>query len=193
MSYIAVTHLNKDTWAKGINWMRKAKSVGLTGFVIGSELPEEAEAKTKELGFRVVPAVTGQSLHSVLADNIKKGQRCLFSTCESSPKGGLSEARDATCNREKSLEAMEIVSPIRNLQNRAKSVWLLRDKIEKVHKGLLSSQQVLGTWDFWCGLAAFQNYLYQKNYLDRGTADSTLILNLYVALAESVSLEIDDD
>lgn len=193
MSYIAATHLDKDTWAKGINWMRKAKSAGLTGFIIGSELPDEAEAKTKELGFKLVQAVTGQSLFSALADNTKKGQRCLFTTCESSPKGGLSEARDATCRREKSLDAMEIVFPIKNLKNRAKSVWLLRDKIEKTYKGLLSPQQVLGTWDFWTGLAGFQNYLYQKNYLDRGTADNTLVFNLYVALAESVSLEIDDD
>jgi len=128
-----------------------------------------------------------------LAENLKKGQRCLFTFIDATPKGGLSEARDVTCSREKTLGATEIVTPIANLQNRAKTVKLLRDKVETPYKGLLSPKYVLGTWDFWNGFAAFQNYLHDRNYLDARLAYNELTFNLYIALAGSISLEICDD
>jgi hypothetical protein len=197
MSYIAATYLDSSTWAAGINWMRKAKSAGLTGFILGNYLPEEATAKAKELGFKLIPIINkfgdGRDLHYTLAENIKKGQRCLFTYPDVAPKGGLSEARDATCSREKVLDSLEIATSVANLQNRANTVKLLREKVEGVYKGLLSPRYVLGTWDFWNGFAAFQNYLHEKKYLDHRHAYNELVLNLYVALAGSVSLEIDHD
>lgn len=196
MSYIAATHLTPGNWTAGINWMRKAKSAGLTGFILG-DLSEEATAKAKELGFKVVPIVKRhgdvRDLHNTLVDNLKKGQRCLFTYSDVSPKGGLSEARDVTCSREKVLDVLSVVIPINNLYDRAKTVKLFREKVENIHQGLLSPRYVLGTWDFWSGFAAFQNYLHDKNYLDPGLAYNELTFNLYIALAGSVSLEIAHD
>lgn len=197
MSYIAATYLDQNTWTTGVNWMRKAKSAGLTGFVLGSRLSEEATAKAKELGFKVIPLAVkygdGRDIHYNLANNLKKGQRCLFTYPDATPKGGIPEERDVTCSREKVLDAVEVVTPIANLHDRAKVVKLLRGKIETVYKGLLSPSYVLGTWDFWNGYTAFQNYLHDRNYLDARLAYNELTLNLYIALAGSVSLEICND
>ena len=92
MSYIAATYLDKDSWPKfGINWMRKAKSVGLTGFVIGEELPEESHQKTKDLGFEIVPLEKkfgdDRDRYHALVGALK-GRRCLFTRPEIDPRGG---------------------------------------------------------------------------------------------------------
>lgn len=194
MSYTAATWFDKDSWEKqGLNWVRKAKSAGVSGFIIGSDLPQEAHAKAKELGFTVVPLITKygderDKFHTVL-ENLKGGQRCLLTRPDATVKGGLPETKDLICNRAKASDPFGIVSPIRNLNDRAKALKLLRDAVEKVYGATLSSKSVLGTRDFWAGYTGFLNYLYEKNYLDRH-ANEELTLNLYVALAGSVSLEI---
>lgn len=199
MSYIVATYMNVDTWNKtGVNWMRIAKSSGLTGFIVGDNLPVEATAKAKELGFKIIPIIVkfgdDRDRYRTLAEEIEKGQRCLFVDHKISPEGGLSEAREITCRRDTTLDLLEMVSPIRNLHDRAKSVELIRDKIINVHQGLLSITSVLGTWDFWNSLSAFHDYLQDRNYLDRRTATyDQLVFNLYVGLAESISLEVCHD
>lgn len=58
MSYVVATYMNVDTWNKtGVNWLRKAKSAGLTGFIVGDGLPDDANEKSKELGFKIVPMI----------------------------------------------------------------------------------------------------------------------------------------
>lgn len=198
MSYVVATYMNVDIWNKtGVNWLRKAKSAGLTGFIVGDNLPTDAEVKAKELGFKVVPVVSkfGDERDQCLtvAETIQKGQRCLFVNYNITPKGGISEAREITCNRDESIDLLEMVSLIRNLHDRAKAVVLIREKIIDVHKGLLSTSSVLGTWDFWNSLSAFHDYLQEKNYLDRRASYNELAFNLYVALAESISLEVCHD
>jgi len=198
MSYVVATYMNIDAWNKtGVNWLRKAKSAGLTGFIVGDGLPPEADIKAKELAFKVVPIIVKfgdeRDKYRTVAEEIKKGQRCLFVNHNITPKGGLSEAREITCNRDESLDLLEVVSLIRNLQDRAKAVELIRDKIISVHQGLLSTKSVLGTWDFWNSLIAFYDYLQEINYLDRRASYNELAFNLYVALAESISLEVCND
>jgi hypothetical protein len=198
MSYVVATYMDIDIWNKtGVNWLRKAKSAGLTGFIVGDNLPTDAEVKAKELGFKLVPVVSkfGDERDQCLtvAETIQKGQRCLFVNYNITPKRGISEAREITCNRDESIDLLEMVSLIKNLHDRAKAVVLIREKIIDVHKGLLSTSSVLGTWDFWNSLSAFHDYLQEKNYLDRRASYTELAFNLYVALAESISLEVCHD
>lgn len=198
MSYSVATYMTSDTWSKtGVDWLRKSKSAGLTGFVIGDNLPPEAEIKAKELGFRIVPIISkfGNELdkYRTVAKELNKGQRCLLVDFRISPKGGLSETREITCNKVDSFDLLDVVSIIRNLQDRAKAVELINDKIVNVYQGLLSANNVLGTWDFWNSFSAFHDYLQEKNYLDRRESYNELVFNLYVALAESISLEITHD
>jgi len=195
MSYVVATYMNVDTWNKtGVNWLRKAKSAGLTGFIAGDNLPTDADSKAKELGFKVVPVIVkfgdDRDQYRTVAETVQKGQRCLFVNSNTAPKGGISEAREIACNRDESLDLLEMAALIRNLHDRAKAVELIREKIIDVHKGLLSTSSVLGTWDFWNSLSSFHDYLQEKNYLDRRAAYNELVFNLYVALAESISLEV---
>lgn len=198
MKYIAVTHFDKETWAKyGLNWLRKAKSEGLKGYILGTDLPEEAPAKANELGFTAVPVVgpTGAYLdrYHTLASVLKEGQRCLLTWPTVLPKGGLSDARDVLCGTEKKLNVVEIVAPVKNLYNRAKVVRDIRDKIITTHHSLLSPRCVLGTWDFWNEFLGFQSYLYERDYVDlRLPYNEELLLNLYLAEVDH-SLEVDGD
>ena len=198
MSYSVATYMSLDTWNKiGVDWLRKAKSVGFTGFVIGDNLPSVADTKAKELGFRIVPIISkfGDEFdkYRTVAQELKKGQRCLLVDFNTSPKVGLSEAKEITCNKVDSSDLLDFVSIIRNLHDRAKAVESIRDKVVNVHQGLLSANNVLGTWDFWNSFSAFHDYLQDKNYLDRLGSYDELVFNLYVALAESISLEISHD
>jgi hypothetical protein len=196
MSYIAATHFDAKSWAKsGHNWLRKAKSAGLTGYVLGTDLPAEASEKAQELGFQVVPVsgATGTDLdrYHTLASVLTEGQRCLFTRPDVLPKGGLSEAKDVLCGTEKMANPTEIVNPIRSLYDRAKVMRLIGEKFTVTTHGILSPRSVLGTWDFWNGFYGFQSYLHERNYVDRRPPYDELMLNLYLAFV-SFSLEIDN-
>lgn len=198
MSYVVATYMTIDIWNKtGVDWMRKAKSAKLTGFIIGDGLPNEAYLKAKELGFKVVPIIVKfedeRDQYRTIAEQVDKGQRCLFVRHDIVPKGDLPETKEIICKLDKSFDLLELVSLIRNLQDRAKSVELIQEKIINVYQGLLSIKSVLGTWDFWNGLSGFQDYLQERNYLDRRSGYDELVFNLYVSLTNSISLEVYND
>jgi hypothetical protein len=190
--------MNIDTWNKsGIDWMRKSKSAGFNGFIITDNFPLEADLKAKELGFKLVPIVAEfgdkRDQYKTVAKQIKKGDRCLFVDFDVIPKNNLSETKDLVCSTDDSLDLFEVIFSIRNLQDRAKAVELIQEKIIKTHKFMLSAKSILGTWDFWNGFSGFQNYLKDKTYLDpRGSYDD-LMLNIYVSLKDSVSIEVHHD
>ena len=197
MSVIA-TYFDKESWTKkGVDWLRKAKSIGLKGFIIGDNLPVEAEAKAKSLGFDLVNIIVKfndeRDIYCTIAETLEKGERCLFMNSDLSPRGGISEEKDVNCSLDSSLNLRDIVSSIRNLKQRAKSVKLIEEKVENVFNGLLSTKFILGTWDFWNGFAAFHNYLQEQSYLDRRTACDELSFNLYIALTDSITTEISHD
>lgn len=197
MSYILSTYMNVDTWNKsGVDWMRKSKSSGFKGFIVGDNLPLEADLKAKELGFKLVPVVVEfgdkRDQYKTVANEIKKDERCLFIDFDVIPKNNLPETKDLVCNTDDSIDLFQVIFSIRNLQDRAKSVELIQQKIIENYKFMLSAKSILGTWDFWNGFIVFQNYLQEKRYLDaRGSYD--LMLNLYVSLKDSVSIEVHHD
>lgn len=191
MSYIISTYFEEELWNKtGMDWVRKSKSAGLKGFIIGKNIPEEATVKSKELGFTIVPILLTygdeRDLFQTLLPLINKNQKCLFIDSKLTPSKDLAEDGDFTCNIDESIIAFDLVSPIKNLYNRAKVVRLLNEKIQDVYQGLLSSQSILGTWSFWNNFVAYQNYLHESNYIDKYDSYD-LIFNLYIALYESLN------
>jgi hypothetical protein len=195
---LITTYFDKDSWPKkGVDWLRRAKSAALQGFVIGNQLPPEAEAKAKSLGFSVVPVIEKfndeRDIYCTIAETLEKGQRCLFINSDLSPRGGLSEEKDVNCSLDSTLDLIDIVSSIKSLKQRAKAVRVIQKKVESIHKGLLSTKYILGTWEFWNGFAAFNSYLQEKSYLDRRTACDELAFNLYIALTDSITTEISHD
>lgn len=198
MSYTVSTYFDNDSWQKsGVNWLRKAKSAGLNGFIIGKELPVEAEKKAKDLGFRIVPISKkfgdDRDLYHAILGFAQKDQRCLFVQNFLPVKSDLPELTDVVCDLDVKFAASDIVTPIKTLQDRAKTINVIRDKIERIHKGILSPNLILGSWNFWNGFLAFQNYLHDKNYLDGRAMYHELVFNLYISLTESLTLEINHD
>lgn len=195
MNYIAATYFDDKTWPKyGLNWLRSAKSAKLTGLIIGTDLPEEATSKAAELGFKVVPLEkkggTELDRYSTLAAHLEKGQRCLFTQPDVLPKGGFSVGRDVFCERGK-MACIDVVSPIRNLFDRAKAAKEIYYAVQKPNNGLLSSRFMLATWDFWIAFLGFQTYLHERGYLDPRPPYDVLMLNYFMAsVGKSFSLEI---
>jgi hypothetical protein len=190
MSYIVATYMDIDAWNKtGVNWLRKAKSAGLTGFVIGNNLPSEAVAKAKELGFEIYPIVNERDKFQVIVENIQKDQRCLLVNSDVTPKADLPETKEVTCYKDESLDLFDILIPVKNLQDRSKSYSLLLNEIINVHEGLLSCNCILGTWEFWNSFNSFHNYLQERNSIDKQSSYGDLALNLHIAL-NSISLEV---
>lgn len=191
--YYVATQFDKDSWSKtGVNWLRKAKSAGLTGFIAGSDLPEEAYAKTKELGFYILPTTSiedDRESHEIIATTIQKGQQFLFSNSDVFPSNEIL-SQDLVCSLDESLDLFSMITVIKNLHDRANIVRLIKDKIINVHGGLISNRFILGSWYFWNEFSAFQKYLHGRNYIDSKAKCSELIFNMYVALSQSISVKV---
>jgi hypothetical protein len=188
---IVATFFDEKSW--DTNWLRKAKSVNLSGFIIGKDLPEEAELKIKELGFQLIPLISKYNnildRHYVLAQNLAKGQSCLFVD----PSVELFEKEyktDVACQVDDKMDLLQIVMPVANLHKRAEAFNLIRDKIQNKYNALLSPKCIFGTYDFWNGFFGFQSYMVSKNYIDRHDTCQEFFLNLYLATIDNVSLEI---
>lgn len=188
---IVATYFDDQSW--DVNWLRKAKSASLTGFVIGKNLSEEAVLKIQELGFQSVSLISKYNnildRHYTLVANLQKGQNCLFVD----PSVQLIEKEvesDVACCIDEKLNLLEVSMPVSNLQRRAEAFNLIREKIQNKHNGLFSPKCIYGTFEFWNQFLGFQNYLISQNYIDRYDTCQELFLNLYLATNKNISWEI---
>ena len=84
----------------------------------------------------------------------------------------------------------DLMIPVVNLWDRAAMISSLKQNIEKVHGKYLSSDFMLGTSDFWNGLVGCRAYLFEKRYLQEIGQSDDLVLNFFVALTNSLSVEV---
>lgn len=194
MTYIASTFLDEKSWDRhGLNWLRSAKSESLDALIIGKDLPDSALEKIRELNFRYV-AVENKfksdcNFHYALSRNLEKGQRCLWTRPDLLPKAGIESDVDVVCGCS-NVNLNDLASPVVNLYDRAAMMQSLKQNIEKVHGKYLSSNFMLGTYDFWNGVFGCRAYLFEKGYLQGSGHSDDLVLNFFVAFANSISLQV---
>jgi hypothetical protein len=194
MSYVVATSFNLESWDKyGLNWLRQAKSCSLNGYIIGVDISEQAIKKIQELEFVYLPMeekhrVRGD-VFTTLAKNLPREKRCLWTNPYILPKPNIETKADLLCGTE-DVSAESLTVSVYNLYDRAAMIESLNEKIKSEHKAFLSSEYMLGTYDFWNGFSSCQNYLYDKEYLDTTIFADDLILNFFVAFANSLSVEI---
>lgn len=187
MSYIATSFFDRESWDKyGIRWLETAKAENLNGFVVGLDIPE-ASRYLKQMGFSLVAITDRTVVYEAIASNLDKNQSCLFVNPELLPKGGLLENFNIRCNMKDSLDIFDITSSVQNLFNRAKVINMMQD-VKTNYKGLLSSECILGKWNFWIEYSGFQKYLFDINFLNQFSSPE-LMFNLYIALMKPDALE----
>lgn len=192
MTYKVATYFDNSTWGKyGLNWVRYAKSSKLPSLVVGVDLPPEVGAKVTDLGATFVPMVkksgVGLDKYAALLKNIEG--RCLFTQPDVLPRAGYSTGRDIFCGKESELACIDVVSPVKNIFERATTARVIYREVQKVH-GLLSAKYILGTYDFWAAYVGFQNYLWDRGYLDQRPPYDELTFNFFMGtVGKPFSLE----
>ena len=84
-----------------------------------------------------------------------------------------------------------LTSSVVNLYDRAAMIQSLNESIRQKHGGFLSSEYILGTHDFWNGFVGCQTYLHERQYIDANPTSDDLILNFFVAFANSISCKVE--
>ena len=194
MSYIVATYFDKDAWKSyGLNWVRHAKSESLTGYIIGIDLPQEAIDKINELGFVHLPLISKYQIRGdaffTLLQKLEKNQRCLWTNPHVLPRAGIESKVDLLCGISNSSVENLTVGVV-NLYYIAAMIKSLNESIFKKHGAFLASDYILGTYDFWNGYVGCRNYLHEKQYLESFSVSDDLVLNFFMAFANSFSCEI---
>ena len=194
MSYIVATGFNQSTWEKyGLNWIRFANSESLKAVIVGDELTGAAVDKIHELGFVHLPVQPKFNIKSnfyyTLLQKLEKNQRCLWTIPSILPKSEIQTDVDLVCGVS-DFAAEYLTSGVVNLYDRAAMIQSLNEKIWQKHGGFLSSEYILGTFDFWNGFVGCQTYLHERQYLDSNATSDDLIINFFVAFTNSISCKI---
>lgn len=193
MSYSVATHFDQSSWDKyGANWLRKAKSERLKGFVIGHNLNDETQTKISDAGFGCHPKRASFQLADLCGD------RCLLTRFDSLPKGGLPEGNEVVGFIDPNMDVIDLVWSMSNLHNRAKAARFLQERIKTVHDGFFSTRYILGSKKFWADLAAFEGFISQQrqaqnSYLEGIAMRDELVLNLYLAFFNSTKIGIENE
>lgn len=167
MTYSVAAYFTQSDWDKsGLNWIRKLKLEKLKGFIIG-DLSEDTNKKISDLGLQLISN-----------DNLGDDGHCLFVKSESFICSSLSEEFDVYCAMDKKLIPIDLVWSISNLNERVKSINLLK-KVFDNYNGLFSSKYVLGSKSFWKNYNSFKKYILSQDYLDGSVMRDELMLNLY--------------
>jgi hypothetical protein len=196
MSYSVATYFDQESWAKnGLNWLRNATSVNLSGYVVGKDLNQQSIDKITELDFVHLPVINkfkkDNNVFFTLLQILQKNQRCLWVQNDIVPKSELKGDTDLICGSSQ-LELSSLVLPVVNLYDRAAMIESLRESIQKKHGKLLSSKYMLGTYDFWNGFVGCRAYLLEKEYLQQHDNSDDLVLNFFIVFTNSTSIEIKD-
>ena len=194
MKYSVSTMFDRETWqVYGENWLRQARSLSLDGYVVDAGLDDDAVAKVKGMGFMCLPAQTGSPDRSNIFEPFVKamspGETCLWVQPYVKPISGLSTGADLMCETSH-INVDSLASIVINLYDRAAMTHSLEEKIRAVHGAYLSTRYILGSHDFWVGFLGCQNYLSKRQYLVQAWPAEDLVLNFFVAFANSFSVEV---
>jgi len=191
MTYSVATHFNQLNWEKyGLNWLRKAKSEGLKGFIVGRSLTNEAQKKISSLGFEYIQNHLG--LNFQLADLC--GEHCLLTRCDVLPNVSLLEGKNVVCSVDQNINEIDLVWSLSNLNHRAKTILIIRDRIKDVYGGFFSARYILGSQKFWTNISEFEVFIHSQNgYLGGDVMRDELVLNLYFAFFKSIGVEAKND
>jgi hypothetical protein len=195
MSYIVSTYIEKNNWQSGVSWMQNAKSLNMIGFVVVKDLSDENIFIIKEFGFEPVNLLEefhdSRDVFLTIADHLTN-QRCLFSHSQIPLIASLPSFYDLVVPG-KQFDILDLVASIANLNDRAKAIKIMREKILESKKTLLSASFILGTSVFWNNFASFLKDAKKNNYFERRDDFDDLVLNTYVALTEnSLTYEVYD-
>lgn len=195
MSYIVATGFDQNAWDKyGLNWVRHAKSESLEAIIVGDGLSSPALDKINELGFQYLNVKSGFNIkcnfYYTLLQKLQQGQRCLWTIPAILPRAQIETSVDLVCGIS-DFGAEYLTSSVVNLYDRAAMIQSLNESIRQKHGGFLSSEYILGTYDFWNGFVGCQTYLHERQYIDANQTSDDLILNFFVAFANSISCKIE--
>lgn len=194
MSYFVATSFDSDSWeSHGLNWVRHAKSESLKAYVIGNNLKQAAIDKIAELGFTHLPLIEkykirGDAFYTLL-QKLEKNQYCMWTNHLLLPIKGFECKADLVCATTQ-IDANFLTTGVVNLYDRAAMIQSLNESIFKKYNGYLSSEYILGTYDFWNGYVGCQTYLHERQYLDLSPTSDDLVLNFFMAFANPLSCEI---
>jgi hypothetical protein len=196
MKYLVSTYFDDTNWHEfGLNWVRTAKSDSLDAIIIGKNLPDDAIQKIHELEYKYVPLMekfkNDSNVMYTLVHNLPKSSRCLWTSPDILPRKGLETSADLLCGPTENT-ILQLADSVVNLYDRAAMIESLKENIEKKHKCFLSSNFMLGTNDFYHGYAGCRSYLLGKGYLNGSRFNNDLVLNFFVAFANSCSVEVLD-
>jgi hypothetical protein len=194
MNYLVSTYFDETSWQEyGLNWVRNAKSESLEALIIGKNLPEDAIQKIHELNYKYIPLIekfkSDSNVMYTLVHHLPKGSRCLWTNPDILPKSGLETNADLLCSST-SNTIYQLADSVVNLYDRAAMIESLKENIHKKHNCFLSSDFMLGTNDFYHGFAGCRSYLLGKGYLNGSKFNNDLVLNFFVAFANSCSVEV---
>jgi len=196
MDYKVATYFSSENWeSQGLNWLRTAKSLSLTGYIIGYNLSEEATSKISQLGFICLPLKEDENnrvkIFQKFISQLKPQERCMWLTPSLLPKANFETESDLVCELTKS-DIFNLTEPVTNLYDRAAMIESLREKIEKKYSGYFSTRYVLATSEFWHGFLGCLQYMQEKSYFDANTSTEELILNFFTAFANRFTVEVKD-
>lgn len=219
MKYSVATFLDQESWRlHGVSWLRQARSQSLDGYVVGKDLDDDAVCKVVDLGFVHVPLLKTPETPTVIIDEwerhgvkheaevksdkprrsaifepfvklMEPGQTCLWLNPSMTPTADLSTSADLMCDVGE-FDIDFLTSVVFNFYDRAAMAHSLEEKIKAVHGGFLSTKYILGSYDFWIGYLGCQNYLASRDYVVQTWPSEDLVLNFFVAFANSFSVEV---
>lgn len=196
MSYKVATYFSADNWDQlGINWVRTAKSNGLTGYIVGHNLSEDAVQKIGQLGFQHLPldekSKEKTAVYAQFIRQLDKNERCLWTIPTIHPISGIDSNYDLVCGLT-DADVFALTSSVVNLYDRAAMIESLEEKISKKYKGYLSARYILASSEFWYGYLGCQQYMKKKEYIEFTTLSDDLVLNFFTAFANRFTVEIKD-
>lgn len=194
MNYKVATCFSDDTWqAHGPSWLRHAKSAGLKGFLVGLGLSEDASRSVTEMGFEYIglpaqPRMRADVFQS-FAVKLEKGEFCLWTRPNAKPHAGLQTNMDVLVGTSKA-SVDDLCQSVINLYDRVAMAASIEDRVVHTYGGVLSTEYILGSREFWVGFSGCHSYLGSKEYIDQLLPCEDLVLNFFIAFANSFSIEV---
>lgn len=194
MKYKVATCFSDDIWeANGPSWIRHAKSAGLTGFVVGLGLSEDASRAVVESGFDFIGLPAQPRLRSEVFESfvskLDKGEFCLWTRPFAKPVADLHTDMDVRVGTS-DASVDSLCQSVINLYDRVAMIASINDRIIQTYGKVLSTEYILGSREFWIGFSGCHAYLGNKEYVDQLLPCEDLVLNFFIAFANSFSVEV---
>jgi len=194
VNYKVATCFSDDTWqAYGLSWLQHAKSARLKGFVVGLGLSEDALRSVTEMGFEYLgipmqPRMRAEVFQS-FAVKLEKGEFCLWTRPNVKPHAELQTSMDVLVGTS-GASVDDLCQSVINLYDRVAMAASIKDRVVKNYGSVLSTEYILGNREFWIGFSGCHSYLGGKEYIDQLLPCEDLVLNFFMAFANSFSIEV---